>query len=103
MTKVGKVLVFFNLLFSLAVGAFAVVDYSTRNALGGAAAFEGLEGTSKVLTTSRDLYRSEAEQGRAEDAKVERGPDAHGRQTGGPQAGRGGGLWAGLRTWSSRP
>ena len=30
MTKVGKILVFFNLVFSMVVGAFAVLDYTAR-------------------------------------------------------------------------
>jgi hypothetical protein len=59
MTVVGKILVFFNLLASVAVGFFAVVDYSTRTRW--AAGFNELEQANRVLTESRNLYKEQAD------------------------------------------
>ncbi len=59
MTAVGKILVIFNLLFSVGVGALAVVDYSTRTRW--AKGFGELEATNKVVTESRNLYKEQAD------------------------------------------
>jgi hypothetical protein len=60
MTVVGKILVFLNLIFSLAVGAFAVMSYtaSSNHAKG----FDELDKRYKVVTAASDQYKKENEQ-----------------------------------------
>src|SRR5206468_2019451 len=60
MTVVGKILVFFNLLFSLAVGGFAVANYAARTRY--AKAVEEMESANRVVTESRNLYKAESDQ-----------------------------------------
>jgi hypothetical protein len=68
MTTVGKILVFVNLVFSLLVGAFAVVDYAARTRW--AKAFEELTATNEVLSKSRNLYKDESEKRNKEIQKL---------------------------------
>jgi hypothetical protein len=57
MTAVGKILVFFNLLFSLGVGAVAIVNYTARTHW--AAGYEELKSKYDVATASRTTYQTE--------------------------------------------
>jgi len=59
MTALGKILVFFNLVFSLVVGAFAVMDYSARTHY--AKGLADLDNGITVLTAVRDAYKKEAD------------------------------------------
>jgi len=59
MTAVGKILVFFNLIFSLAVGAFAVLDYTARTHW--AEDHKKLSARIQVAESASATYRAEAE------------------------------------------
>jgi len=59
MTTVGKLLVFLNLVFSLVVGAFAVMDYTARTHW--ADAYKKLETQYKVSEGTALNYKSEAD------------------------------------------
>jgi hypothetical protein len=59
MTIVGKILVFFNLVFSLVVGAFAVMDYTARTHW--ADGFAKLEKRVQVAEASQAAYKAEAD------------------------------------------
>lgn len=57
MTAVGKILVFLNLVFSLAVGGFAVADYTARTHW--VSAFDKLKSDYTVLRTANETYGKE--------------------------------------------
>jgi hypothetical protein len=57
MTVVGKILVFLNLVFALVVGAFVVLDYTTRTHW--AAGYKKLEESYKVVAASNKTYQEE--------------------------------------------
>ena len=59
MTVVGKILVFLNLVFSLVVGAFAVMDYTARTHW--VDGFNTLKARYDVLQSVSNTYRSEAD------------------------------------------
>jgi len=59
MTVVGKILVFLNLVFSLVVGAFAVMDYTARTHW--VDAFNTLKARHEVLQGVSNTYKSEAD------------------------------------------
>jgi hypothetical protein len=59
MTAVGKVLVFFNLIFSVVVGALAVMTYTARTHW--ASSYADLEKKFKVVQASSLTYKSEAD------------------------------------------
>jgi hypothetical protein len=58
MTVVGKILVFLNLLFSLAVGAFAVMDYTARTHW--ATKYDALSKRYQVAAASGKAYQEDA-------------------------------------------
>ncbi len=58
MTVVGKILVFLNLVFSLVVGGFAVVDYAARSNY--AAAFNAVKQQNDVLKSAAQSFQAEA-------------------------------------------
>lgn len=58
MTVVGKILVFLNLVFSLVVGGFAVVDYAARS--NWAQAYKTVTEQNGVLKTAMETYRAES-------------------------------------------
>jgi hypothetical protein len=58
MTVVGKILVFLNLVFSLVVGGFAVVDYAARSNY--AAAFNAVKQQNDVLKSAAQSFQTEA-------------------------------------------
>lgn len=60
MTTVGKLLVIMNLVFSLVVGAFAVMDYSTRTHW--AEGFKKLETQYQAAQASAAAYRTSSDQ-----------------------------------------
>lgn len=60
MTVVGKILVFLNLVFSLVVGAFAVIDYTAR--VHWADAYSKVKTQNDVLRSSSETYKREADQ-----------------------------------------
>lgn len=60
MTVVGKILVFLNLVFSLVVGAFAVIDYTARTHW--ADAYSKVKAQNDVLRSSSETYKKEADQ-----------------------------------------
>src|SRR4051812_30495491 len=55
MTTVGKILVFLNLVFSLVVGAFAVIDYTARTHWKDA--YEKVAAQNTVLQNTSRVYR----------------------------------------------
>lgn len=57
MTVVGKILVFLNLVFSLVVGAFAVLSYTAGS--NHAAGFKELKDRYTVLSATSDAYKAE--------------------------------------------
>src|SRR5665213_4563615 len=59
MTVVGKILVFLNLVFSLVVGAFAVMDYTARTHW--VDGFKTLEARYQVLQGVSPTYKAEAD------------------------------------------
>lgn len=59
MTALGKILVFFNLLFSLGVGALVIMDYSARTYY--AKAVDDLDKGITILQSSRNAYKDEAD------------------------------------------
>ncbi len=59
MTAVGKILVFFNLVFSLVVGAFAVMDYTARTHW--AVKYDELNRQYLASEASRLTYKTEAD------------------------------------------
>ncbi|NBO92581.1 MAG: hypothetical protein EBV06_09785, partial [Planctomycetia bacterium] len=59
MTTVGKLLVFMNLVFSLVVGAFAVMDYTARTHW--SEAYKKLESQYAVSAGTAAAYKSESE------------------------------------------
>jgi len=64
MTIVGKILVFMNLIFSLVVGGFALVDYSSRTHW--AKGFRDLEGKFKIISASAEAFKRESDDLRKE-------------------------------------
>jgi len=58
MTVVGKILVFLNLLFSLVVGAFAVIDYTSRTHW--ATSYKELENRYKLALAAKDTHQKES-------------------------------------------
>jgi len=64
MTIVGKILVFMNLIFSLVVGSFALVDYSSRTHW--AKGFRDLEGKFKIISASAEAFKRESDDLRKE-------------------------------------
>ncbi|MFO0930634.1 MAG: hypothetical protein U0736_26990 [Gemmataceae bacterium] len=60
MTVVGKILVFLNLVFSLVVGAFAVMDYTARTHW--ADAYAKVKAQNEVLRATSETYKKEADQ-----------------------------------------
>ncbi|MGL4551266.1 MAG: hypothetical protein ACRC33_08760, partial [Gemmataceae bacterium] len=59
MTTVGKLLVFMNLVFSLVVGAFAVMDYTARTHW--ADGYKKLEAQYQVAAGTASAYKAEAD------------------------------------------
>jgi len=59
MTVVGKILVIFNLIFSLVVGGFAAVDYAARTHW--AKAFDDVKDQNTKLKSIAESYKSEAD------------------------------------------
>lgn len=59
MTVVGKILVFFNLVFSLVVGVFAVMDYTARTHW--VEGYKTLESRYAVLQSANAAYKTEAD------------------------------------------
>jgi hypothetical protein len=68
MTVVGKILVFLNLVFSLAVGAVAVMDYTARTHW--ADAFNDAKEKNTTLRSVADTYKREADRLAAERAQL---------------------------------
>lgn len=58
MTVVGKILVFLNLVFSLVVGGFAVLDYAART--NWARAYDDLKAQNQVIVGALNTYRDDA-------------------------------------------
>lgn len=59
MTAVGKILVFLNLVFSMVVGGFAVVDYAARTHWKDG--FEKVKAQNDVLRAAADAYKRDAD------------------------------------------
>ena len=58
MTVVGKILVFLNLVFSLVVGGFAVLDYAART--NWARSYDDLKAQNQVIVGALNTYRDDA-------------------------------------------
>ncbi|MFO0846071.1 MAG: hypothetical protein U0797_27430 [Gemmataceae bacterium] len=68
MTVVGKILVFLNLVFSLVVGGFAVVDYAARTHW--AKAFDDVTDQNKKLRAIAESYKNDADRVNKEKADL---------------------------------
>jgi len=68
MTRVGQILLFLNLVFSLVVGGFAVVDYTARTHWH--KSFETLKKDYVTLQQANALWKTEAEQERAKNETI---------------------------------
>lgn len=68
MTVVGKILVFLNLVFSLVVGGFAVVDYAARTHW--AKAYDDVTDQNKKLRVIAESYKNDADRGNKEKADL---------------------------------
>src|SRR5436305_15256077 len=68
MTVVGKILVFLNLVFSLVVGGFAVVDYAARTHW--AKAFDDVKAQNGQLLALAQSYKADSERAAKEKADL---------------------------------